>query len=119
MKLQELAGLLEIDVQGSLEDRFMNNEALYTRFLKKLPADKNMAALELAVAGADLPAVEQRAHALKGVCGNLGLTGLAASCALLVSMARSGDSDAARLAQALARAKEQYALAVKYIGLLE
>ena len=119
MKLQELADVLEIDVQGSLADRFMNSEALYARFLKKLLADENMAGLEAAVAALDLPAAEQRAHALKGVCANLGLTGLQASFALIVNMVRKNEADAASLAQALARAKAQYELAQKYISQLE
>lgn len=62
-----------------LEDalgRFMNNEGLLERFLKKFPEDGNYQKLTEAVAAGDWEAALTASHTLKGMCGNLSLTRL-------------------------------------------
>ena len=64
-----------IDVDGALE-RFMNNEALLERFLRKFPADPNYETLTAAFAAGDWEEALTASHTLKGMCGNLSLTAL-------------------------------------------
>jgi HPt (histidine-containing phosphotransfer) domain-containing protein len=61
-----------IDVDGALE-RFMNNEALLERFLRKFPADPNYEKLTAAFATGDHEEALTASHTLKGMCGNLSL----------------------------------------------
>lgn len=61
-----------IDVDNALE-RFMGNEALLERFLKKFLEDTNHAALTAAVFAGDQEAALTAAHTLKGVSGNLSI----------------------------------------------
>lgn len=55
-------------------ERCCGSEALYLRLAAMIPAEKNFALLEQAVAANDLDAAFEAAHALKGVLGNLSLT---------------------------------------------
>lgn len=71
MELQQLG----MDVTGALE-RFVNNEALYVKFLKKFLDDPNMDALIKSISLHDYENALKYAHTLKGVTGNLGLTTL-------------------------------------------
>ena len=64
-----------VDVDGALE-RFMNNEGLLERFLKKFPADPNYGALKEALARGDADAAFRAAHTLKGVAANLSMATL-------------------------------------------
>lgn len=89
MKLSELPSVLTIEVKESLEERFMESEALYVRFLKKLLADTNVAELQQAVADEDWETALRKAHNLKGVCANLGLTKLSSDFAAVVAELRS------------------------------
>lgn len=57
-------------------NRFMNNEALLMKFLKKFADDDNMNALGTIIASKNYQEVLPVAHTLKGVCGNLGFTNL-------------------------------------------
>lgn len=61
-----------IDVDNALE-RFMGNENLFERFLKKFLEDSNHAALNAAVSAGDPEAALTAAHTLKGVSGNLSI----------------------------------------------
>ena len=54
-------------------ERFMNNEALFARFLKKFPADPNLKKLREAFAANDREGALTASHTLKGVCGNLSM----------------------------------------------
>lgn len=93
MKLLDLEKIVDIEAQKSLMDRFLNNEELYKRFLRKLPADQNFARLKQAVNAGDLKTVELAAHTLKGVCANLGLVKLSGDFAAMVNLVRSsGDT---------------------------
>ena len=64
-----------VDVNSVLE-RFMGNEALLERFLKKFPQDENYQKLCSAMEARDLDAAIAASHTLKGVCGNLSITPL-------------------------------------------
>ncbi len=69
--------LREIGVQP--EDglqRCLNDEDFYLTLVKMVPADVGFQKLEEALAGGDLDAAFEAAHALKGVLGNLSLTPL-------------------------------------------
>ena len=71
-KRLEAAG---IDVQSALE-RFMDNEMLLERFLKKFLDDPNYGKLKAAQAAGDREGAVTASHSLKGVCGNLSMTEL-------------------------------------------
>ena len=64
-----------VDVNNALE-RFMGNEALLERFLKKFPQDGNYQKLCAAMEASDWEAALTAAHTLKGVCGNLSIAPL-------------------------------------------
>lgn len=83
-----------VNVEEGLE-RFMNNEALWERFLSKFPADPNPAALSAALDKGDWAAALAAAHSLKGVCGNLSFTQLHQLLTRQVEALRAGDTDGA------------------------
>lgn len=83
---------LDMDINGSLE-RFVNNETLYIRFLKKFLNDPNMEKLKLYMEEGDMDNAFQCAHTLKGVTGNLGLTALYVPLCQLVKQFRMNDTD--------------------------
>jgi two-component system, sensor histidine kinase and response regulator len=55
-----------------------------------------LANLREAVEGGDAQSVEQIAHALKGSCGNMGVSRMAAACSELQEVGASGDLARAR-----------------------
>ena len=54
--------------------RFMNNEQLWIKFLKKFKADTSYADLVQAVEGGEWKKAFEAAHTLKGITGNLALS---------------------------------------------
>lgn len=88
MHLQDLPEFLDIDIAESLEERFMDDEAFYLRFLRKLLSTQDFALLEQKIAAEDWGEALRRAHNLKGVCANLGLNTLSKSFAALVALLR-------------------------------
>lgn len=89
MQLQDLSQYIEINIAEALEERFMESEELYVRFLKKLEAANDFAVVEGFVVEQNWPEALRKAHNLKGVCGSLGLTKLQAQLAALVKLLRS------------------------------
>ena len=79
-----------IDLDGALE-RFMGNEALLERFLKRFLQDENEALLSAALTGGDLESALTASHTLKGVCGNLSMTALFVLFSRQVTALRAGD----------------------------
>lgn len=79
-----------IDVDAALE-RFMGNEALLERFLKKFLADENYKKLTAAIAENDKEAALTASHTLKGVSGNLSMTVLFDLLTCQVGAIRSDD----------------------------
>lgn len=63
---------------SEMVDKFMNSEEMFLKYFRKFfsSADSVVQELEAAVNAADNAAVENRAHALKGLSGNIGLNGV-------------------------------------------
>ena len=72
-KSQLIAAGIDIDVALP---RFMGNEALLERFLKKFLQDENYIRLQNAIREGNLDDAITASHTLKGVCGNLSLSRL-------------------------------------------
>ncbi len=64
-----------VNVEETLR-RFMNNEMLMIKFLRKFVDDENMNKLRVLIADKNYQGVLPVAHTLKGVCGNLGFVKL-------------------------------------------
>lgn len=60
------------DVESTVR-RFMGNEAMYEKFLKKFTDNSNYSGLEESIAAGDYEEAFKCAHTLKGVSANLGL----------------------------------------------
>ena len=84
-----------IDVNSALE-RFMGNEALLERFLKKFPQDENYQKLCAAMEASDWEAALTAAHTLKGICGNLSIAPLFDLLAIQVAAFRADDWHSAK-----------------------
>ena len=95
MKLKELEQYIAIDVESSIA-RFAGMEIMYVKYLKKLPEDKTFEELKAAVEADDGKEIEIKAHTLKGICGNLGLTGLYQKSDALVKAVREGRTEEIR-----------------------
>lgn len=89
MKLRELQKFINIAIAESIEERFMDSEELYVRFLHKLDAADELAAVEQLIKQENWQEALRKAHNLKGVCGSLGLITLQAKLAELVKLLRS------------------------------
>ena len=79
-----------VDVDGAL-DRFMENKALYKKFLLKFVEDKSFEKLMDCLDAGDASGAFMQAHALKGVAGNLGFEHLLEVLSPLTEQLRSGD----------------------------
>ncbi|SFQ42343.1 Hpt domain-containing protein [Lachnospiraceae bacterium XBB1006] len=71
MRLERLG----MDVPATLE-RFLGNEKMLIKFLKKFQADDNMEKLSLALSKGDVQTAYEAAHVLKGISANLALGNL-------------------------------------------
>lgn len=89
MRLENFYHTIGSDYAMLLE-RFCNNESLLDKFVNTFPDDPVFSFLKEAVDTADYGAVENYAHALKGVAANLGFDSLQAACSALVSSVREG-----------------------------
>lgn len=102
-----------VDFERTME-RFMNNEALYLKFLKRFPEDPNFQALKEALEKRDMADVERAAHTLKGVSANLGLDPVAFHLNEIVRAVRNQEYD--NLAQQFEKVQEQYLI---FKGIIE
>ena len=88
---------LGCDVSGALP-RFLGKREFYCRLLAQVPEEENFESLGAALAAGDAKAAFERAHALKGVLGNMGLTPMYdEACAIVGSLGggrRGGAQDA-------------------------
>ncbi|HOO79706.1 MAG TPA: hypothetical protein PLZ77_10470 [Lachnospiraceae bacterium] len=84
----EMAGL---EVRGTLT-RFMNNEAMYERFLLKYPTDQNYQKMLDSLETKNYREAYKFAHALKGVTGNLGFTDIYQELAKIVKILKETDN---------------------------
>lgn len=119
MQLQELKNYLDIDIAESLEERFMDEEAFYLRFLRKLLVTQDFVLLEQAVAAGDWAEALRKAHNLKGVCANLGLNSLSGRFAAIVKLLRSDGFTAAEVRALLAALQPEWERTLLYIGKVE
>lgn len=81
-----------IDYDAALA-RFMGKQAIYEKYLRKLPEDAHMDAAWAALEQQDEAELLEQVHAIKGLTGTLGITGLfeqsaAIGCALTCRNAR-------------------------------
>ena len=119
MRLKDLSQYIEIDIDEALEERFMDSEELYVRFLKKLEAANDLAVVENFVAEQNWPEALRKAHNLKGVCGSLGLTKLQEQLEQLVKLLRSEGFTAAQVEAQLAALRPEWERTLECIRSLE
>ena len=101
-----------ISVEEALE-RFMGNEMLLERFLKKFAEDTNYEKLLQAMEEQDQTKAFESAHTLKGVCGNLSMKELYRLLEQQVDLLRNGDlTGAQELMPALTQAYEKIRLVI-------
>ena len=102
-----------IDVASALE-RMMGSEALLERLLGKFLDDPQYPALRAALETGDADRAVSAAHTLKGVCGNLSMTGLYGLFTRQVDALRAGDLALARgMMEEIAPAYERVTAAIR------
>ena len=119
MHLHDLEKYIAIDIAEALEERFMDSEELYVRFLRKLAASNDLAVVEDFVAQQNWPEALRKAHNLKGVCGSLGLTKLQEQLAQLVKLLRSEGFTAEQVEAQMALIKPEWERTLECIRSLE
>lgn len=93
MTLEDKAKEIGIDWDTSVK-RFCGNKQLYEEFLKRFPKDKYFPELQRAWNERNVEKTERSAHALKGMCANLGINDLAQKFGIIVQAMRSEDAAA-------------------------
>lgn len=76
-----------IDYEGALH-RFLNNEAMYEKFLMKFPDDTNYSSIMGLLAEGKYEEIFSFAHTLKGTAGNLGLEPVRVVASSITEMVR-------------------------------
>lgn len=97
-----------VDYSDAME-RFAGNEELFLRLLGMFLDDASMGELETAMRSGEWEQAERRAHALKGLAGNLSLETLHREAAAISSALRAGNVSVAE--QHLPAAREAYSRA--------
>ena len=119
MRLQDLPKFIEINIDEALEERFMESEELYIRFLRKLEAAIDLVVVEELIAQQNWTEALRKAHNLKGVCGSLGLTKLQGQLAELVKLLRSESFTPEQVAAQLVAIKPEWERTLACIRQLE
>lgn len=101
------------DVDVTLQ-RFMNNENLYFKFLKKLPADQNFVSFVESIQSGDCETAFRSGHTLKGVLSNLGVDSVLHVLEPMVEKLRANSMEG--VPEALDEFKSKYENAIKTIG---
>lgn len=110
---KEKLGEAGIDVSAALE-RFMGNEALLERFLKKFLNDASYEKLVAAIDAEQQEDALAAAHTLKGVSGNLAMTELFALLTEQVAAFRANDWDkAVKLMPEISKSYEMISAAIR------
>ena len=78
-----------IDYDAALA-RFMGKQAIYEKYLRKLPEDADMDAAWAALEQQDEAELLEQVHAIKGLTGTLEITGLFEQSAAIVALLRAG-----------------------------
>lgn len=105
-----------IDVSDAL-GRFMGNDKLLERFLIKFLSDSNYEKLVTAIDAGDKETALIAAHTLKGVCGNLSMTGLFALLSKQVAAFRADDWD--KGVELMPEITREYEAAVEAVSSME
>lgn len=95
MSLFEELNNLGADTEGALQ-RFMNNTALYEKFLGKLTENVNNLKVMPYLDDGDYETALSNAHTLKGVTGNLSITPLYKAYSDIVAMLRANEPEKAK-----------------------
>jgi len=72
--------------------RVMNNEAIYIRLLKKIPASVKSNNVMDSINAGDLDSAISKAHSLKGAMGNLSVTPLYEAYSRITQLLREGNT---------------------------
>lgn len=94
MSLTEKLKEYGVNVAEALE-RFMGNEAIYEKTLKKFPAAAESHTVVEYIKSGDSKTAVANAHTLKGVTGNLSMTPLYTAYVEIVNLLRAGENDKA------------------------
>lgn len=76
--------------------RFLNNEALYEKMLKKLPNSMKSGQVMEAIENGSIDSAIETAHTMKGVLGNLSITPLYEAYTKIVALLREGNPEEAK-----------------------
>jgi len=115
MKLQEAYEAMHgnyDDVMGRLP-----REESVIKFLKKFMGNTDFQQMVTAAEENNFQEVFKASHSLKGMCGNLGITGLEQIVSKICELVRHGDP-AEDLAPYIMQAREEYATVLTIIGQL-
>lgn len=94
MSLTEKLKEYGVNVAEALE-RFMGNEAIYERTLKKFPAAVETHPVAEVIKSGDSKTAVANAHTLKGVTGNLSITPLYTAYVEIVNLLRADENEKA------------------------
>lgn len=83
-----------VDMEDAME-RFLGNENLLLKFLKKFPDDSNYEYFKKSMAEKNYDEAFKAVHTLKGLCGNLSLNNLYETVSREVELLRSENTDEA------------------------
>ncbi len=92
MTLEALYQAIDGDYEQAL--KVLRVEKLMDKHIRKLPQNKVFAALHAAGEGMDAEQLFENAHALKGVCSNLGLVKISEAASEIAEEFRPGSSRA-------------------------
>ena len=96
--------------------RFMNNEQLWIKFLKKFKADTSYADLVQAMAEKDIRKAFEASHTLKGITGNLALSDFNKLVSEQTDYLREPENDFEAAAEMMPRITEVYENTIKIIS---
>lgn len=91
---RELAAV-KIDLKSAIE-RFVDNEDLFEKMLRKFPSDENFNGLKAALAKSDYEAAISCVHTLKGISGNFSMIELFDLSVEVLTALRGGDYEKAK-----------------------
>lgn len=105
------------DVEGTLH-RFMNNDALFLKFILKFKDDQNYAILKKHLDDKNYEEAFKAAHTLKGVSANLGLNPIFERASAVTELLRGKDAsevDAAKVEEEKNALEEAYQRFIRII----
>ncbi len=96
MSLLEELKDLGVNIDEAVE-RFMGNQSLYEKMLKKFPDMLNKASINPDFDCNDYTEVIEKTHAVKGAAGNLSLTPIYEAYTKIVDLLRNGQPEQAQI----------------------